>query len=47
MEGRVLWSPEEVDEVNAELKRVGMDNIFLTAPTTPDERIGRIGEKVE
>lgn len=34
--------PEEVAEVNAELKRVGMDNIFLIAPTTPAERIGRI-----
>ena len=34
--------PEEVEQVNAELHRVGMDNIFLVAPTTPDERIGRI-----
>jgi tryptophan synthase alpha chain len=34
--------PEEVDPVNAELQRVGMDNIFLVSPTTPDERIGRI-----
>jgi tryptophan synthase alpha chain len=34
--------PEEVDRVNAELHRVGMDNIFLVAPTTPDDRIGRI-----
>lgn len=34
--------PEEVAEVNTELKRVGMDNIFLVAPTTPDDRIGRI-----
>ena len=34
--------PEEVVRVNAELHRVGMDNIFLVAPTTPDERIGRI-----
>jgi tryptophan synthase alpha chain len=34
--------PEEVADLNAELKRVGMDNIFLIAPTTPDERIGRI-----
>ena len=34
--------PEEVEQVNAELHRVGMDNIFLVAPTTPDERINRI-----
>jgi len=34
--------PEEVDGINAELQRVGMDNIFLVAPTTPDERIARI-----
>jgi tryptophan synthase alpha chain len=34
--------PEEVDEVNAQLRRVGMDNIFLIAPTTPAERISRI-----
>ncbi len=34
--------PEEVAEVNAELKRAGMDNIFLIAPTTPDDRIERI-----
>ncbi len=34
--------PEEVDAVNAELHRVGMDNIFLIAPTTPSDRIGRI-----
>jgi tryptophan synthase alpha chain len=34
--------PEEVAGVNAELQRVGMDNIFLVAPTTPDERVARI-----
>lgn len=34
--------PEEVASVNEQLNRVGMDNIFLIAPTTPDERIGRI-----
>jgi tryptophan synthase alpha chain len=34
--------PEEVEEVNRELRRVGMDNIFLVAPTTPEERIARI-----
>ncbi|MEH6634813.1 MAG: tryptophan synthase subunit alpha [Halioglobus sp.] len=37
--------PEEVDEVNAELSRVGMDNIFLVAPTTPDERVGQIARQ--
>jgi tryptophan synthase alpha chain len=37
--------PEEVDDVNAELRRVGMDNIFLVAPTTPDERVARIAEQ--
>jgi tryptophan synthase alpha chain len=34
--------PEEVYKLNAQLRRVGMDNIFLVAPTTPRERIGRI-----
>lgn len=34
--------PEEVAAVNAELQRVGMDNIFLVAPTTPAERVQRI-----
>lgn len=34
--------PEEVGDINRELQRVGMDNIFLVAPTTPDERIARI-----
>ena len=34
--------PEEVAPLNAELQRVGMDNIFLVAPTTPTERIKRI-----
>lgn len=34
--------PEEVDEINTELQRVGMDNIFLVAPTTPEERIAKI-----
>ncbi|MCB1687931.1 MAG: tryptophan synthase subunit alpha [Halioglobus sp.] len=37
--------PEEVDGINAELQRVHMDNIFLVAPTTPDERIGRIAAR--
>jgi tryptophan synthase alpha chain len=34
--------PEEVEDINAQLKRVGMDNIFLVAPTTPEERVQRI-----
>ncbi len=34
--------PEEVSDLNEQLHRVGMDNIFLVAPTTPDERIKRI-----
>ena len=34
--------PEEVAGINEELRRVGMDNIFLVAPTTPAERVGRI-----
>lgn len=34
--------PEEVAAVNTELHRVGMDNIFLIAPTTPDPRMGLI-----
>jgi tryptophan synthase alpha chain len=37
--------PEEVDGINAELQRVGLDNIFLVAPTTPDERIARIAAR--
>ncbi len=34
--------PEEVAGVNAELHRVGIDNIFLVAPTTPAARIKAI-----
>ena len=34
--------PEEVDPVNEQLRRVDMDNIFLIAPTTADDRIDRI-----
>ena len=37
--------PEEVDRVNRELKRVGMDNIFLIAPTTPDTRLHLITDQ--
>jgi tryptophan synthase alpha chain len=36
--------PEEVEGVNTELRRVDLDNIFLVAPTTPEERIARIVE---
>jgi tryptophan synthase alpha chain len=36
--------PEEVTELNVELKRVGMDNIFLVAPTTSAQRIEKIAE---
>ena len=35
---------EEVDALNTELKRTGLDNIFLVAPTTPPERIERIAQ---
>jgi tryptophan synthase alpha chain len=34
--------PEEVDSLNEQLKRVGLDNIFLISPTTPDSRIATI-----
>ena len=34
--------PEEVAAVHAELQRVGMDNIFLVAPTTPEARVAKI-----
>ena len=34
--------PEEVDNLNTELKRVAIDNIFLISPTTPSERIATI-----
>lgn len=37
--------PEEVERVNRELKRVGMDNIFLIAPTTPDARLHLITDQ--
>jgi tryptophan synthase alpha chain len=36
--------PEEVRELNVELKRAGIDNIFLVAPTTPEERVKKIAE---
>lgn len=37
--------PEEVDALDSELRRVGMDNIFLVASTTPDDRIRRIAAR--
>jgi tryptophan synthase alpha chain len=37
--------PEEVGNVNIELQRVGIDNIFLVSPTTPDARIGVISRQ--
>ncbi len=36
--------PEEAGELNAELKKVGIDNIFLIAPTTTTERIKQIAD---
>jgi tryptophan synthase alpha chain len=36
--------PEEAGDLNRELKRVGIDNIFLLAPTTTDTRIRAIAE---
>jgi tryptophan synthase alpha chain len=37
--------PEEVADLNRELRRVAMDNIFLVAPTTPEARIRAITEQ--
>lgn len=37
--------PEEVEQMNGELKRVGMDNIFLIAPTTPETRLHLITDQ--
>jgi len=37
--------PEEVGDINAELNRVGMDNIFLIAPNTPQSRIDTIAKQ--
>ncbi|MYM62724.1 tryptophan synthase subunit alpha [Pseudomaricurvus sp. HS19] len=34
--------PEEAEELNAELKAVGIENIFLLAPTTTDARASHI-----
>jgi tryptophan synthase alpha chain len=34
--------PEEVSDVNARLRAVGIDNILLVAPTSPPERVEKI-----
>ena len=34
--------PEEVDAIDAALQSVGLDNIFLISPTTPDARVQTI-----
>ncbi len=34
--------PEEAEDLIAECRAKGMDNVFIIAPTTPDERIARI-----
>lgn len=36
--------PEEAEALNVQLKRVGIDNIFLLAPTTTDARIRAIAD---
>ena len=37
--------PEEVDAINEQLQRVGIDNIFLISPTTPEPRIATITQR--
>jgi len=37
-------TPEEAGEYRAVMARHGLDTIFLAAPTSPDERLVRIGE---
>ena len=37
--------PEEVDEIDAALQTVGLDNMFLISPTTPEARIQTIVER--
>ena len=39
----VDYPPEECEEFAAQLKAVGMDLIFLLAPTSTDERMAQIG----
>ena len=37
--------PEEVDTIDGALKDVGLDNIFLISPTTPEPRMQKIVER--
>ena len=37
--------PEEVDTIDGALKAVGLDNIFLISPTTPEPRVQKIVER--
>ena len=37
--------PEEVDAIDGALKAVGLDNIFLISPTTPEPRVQKIVER--
>ena len=37
--------PEEVDAIDGALKAVGLDNIFLISPTTPESRVQKIVER--
>lgn len=37
--------PEEVDSLRGELELVGIDNIFLISPTTPEQRIKTIVQR--
>ncbi|MDZ7781835.1 MAG: tryptophan synthase subunit alpha [Halioglobus sp.] len=37
--------PEEVEALGSELRRAGMDNIFLVAPTTPEARVAGIAAR--
>jgi len=37
--------PEEVEALGSELRRAGMDNIFLVAPTTPEARVASIAAR--
>ena len=37
--------PEEVDAIDGALKTVGLDNIFLISPTTPESRVQKIVER--
>ena len=37
--------PEEVDAIDTALQAVGLDNIFLISPTTPESRIKTIVDR--